>query len=650
MKVKRKIMAIVLGVSLIFASSVPSALATEDHVHDEICGYSDGQCIYESDGAEEAEGAGNSAADAAESGEAAGSLDSDTDDESTSEGESDSGSGQMDEETGEVTESGQDNNSDEETGGESDEAADAEEETEELEESAAESLALTATGEGTENGQESGSDGEIMDTGNAAEEGTLSADNAGDAGENSSETGAETGEGSNKTEDIEEEDTGEGSGEAADAEEETEESEESAEESLTLTTAMSLTSASGNGWTLDDNGKLTISSDTGMSNWFSNRNSYMTQVKSVVIEDSVTYISSNAFKNASNLTSASIGSGVTAISGYAFQSCTSLASITINKATTTINDFAFSGCMSLTDVYYSGSETEWNNISIGLNNNYLSSAFIHYNSSSAHSHTHSTSFNWTGYSSCTVTVNCSGCNSTKTLNCTVTSETTDASITYTAKATFGTETYSGTKTVTRAPMPTVTISGVTTSSITVTAPSGTDQNTYGTAVYSIDGSTWQNSNVFNSLYAGTSYTVYVKYQGNSTYAESVSGSAATKTADATYTVTIPSTATAGGDSVYISIDESTLDLGLWGQVDVSVTFGLNTEGKLGLIREGDIATEINSQMYVNDVAVTSDTFVVTTFKEGNTSPVAIRFGELEAETIPAGKYSRQVQFTITFSQ
>lgn len=559
MKTKRKIVAILLTVSLVFACSVPSALAADNHIHDDTCGYSDGQCIYES---EEAEETGNSAADAAESGEATASLASDTNDDGVSEGVSDSGSGTINEGTGEGTESGQENNPDEEI---------------------------------TETGEESG--------------------------------------------------------EAAAAEEETEESEESAAESLALTAAMSIASASGNGWTLDDDGKLTISSDTGMSNWYSNRSSYMSQVKSVVIADSVTYISSNAFDGASNLTSASIGSGVATISTYAFRGSTNLKSITINKATTKIGDSAFNdGGSSITDVYYSGSETEWNSVSIGSGNLCFGYAFVHYNSPSAHTHTHSTSFNWTGYSSCTVTVSCSGCSSTKTLNCTVSSEATSEAIIYTAKATINTETYSDTKTVPRAPAPTVTISGVTTSSITVAAPSGSDQNTYGTAVYSIDGSTWQNSNVFNFLYAGTSYTVYVKYQGNSTYAESVAGSVATKTADATYTVTIPSTATAGGDSVYISIDESTLDLGLWGQVDVSVTFGLNTEGKLGLIREGDIATEINSQMYVNDVAVTSDTFVVTTFKEGNTSPVAIRFGELEAETIPAGKYSRQVQFTITFSQ
>ena len=562
MKTKRKIVAILLTVSLVFACSVPSALAADDRIHDDTCGYSDGQCIYES---EEPEETGDSAADAAESGEAAGSLDSDIDDDDVSEGASDSGSGTIDEGTGEGTESGQENNPDEEI---------------------------------TETGEESG--------------------------------------------------------EAADAEEETEESEESAAESLTLTTAMPLTSASGNGWTLDDNGKLTISSDTGMSNWFTNRNSYMTQVKSVVIEDSVTYISSNAFNGASNLTSASIGSGVATISAYAFQNCYSLTSITINKATTKIGDRAFYVDYSITDVFYSGSETEWNSVSISaVGNTYVTGAFIHYNSSSAHTHTHSTSFSWSSdYSSCTVTISCSGCSSKKTLSCTVTSENTETAITYTAKATIGTETYSGTKTVPRAPAPTVTISGVTTSSITVTAPSSTDQNTYGTAVYSIDGSTWQESNVFNSLYAGTSYTVYVKYQGNSTYAESVAGSAATKTADATYTVTIPSTATAGGDSVYISIDEENMDLGLWGQVDVSVSYvyGLSEEGKLYLIREGDLATEITSRMLVNGEVVTSFPCSVATFKASNTSAVAIRFSEPEEETILAGKYSGSLLFKISFSQ
>ncbi|MCC8101928.1 MAG: leucine-rich repeat protein [Clostridiales bacterium] len=573
MKSKRKIVAILLTVSLVFTCSVPSALATDDHIHDDTCGYSDGQCIYES------EETGNSAADAAESGESTASLDSDTNDDGVSEGASESGPGSTDEGTGEDTDSVQENNPDEETG------------------------------EGTEIGQENSPDEEITET-------------------------------------------GEESGEAADAEEETEESEESAEESLTLTTAMSLTSASGNGWTLDDNGKLTISSDTGMSDWNRNYSTYLSQVKSVVIGDSVTYLSSNGFRNGS-FTSVSIGSGVTTISAYAFQYCYSLTSITINKATTKISDYAFYVDSSITDVFYSGSETEWNSVSISVGNTYVTGAFIHYNSSSAHTHTHSTSFSWSSdYSSCTVTISCSGCNSTKTLNCTVTSESTDASITYTAKAKIGTETYSDTKTVPRAPTPTVTISGVTTSSITVTAPSGTDQNTYGTALYSIDGSTWQESNVFSSLYAGTSYTVYVKYQGNSTYAESVAGSTATKTADATYTVTIPSTVTAGGDSVYITIDEDNLDLGLWGQVDVSVSYvyGSFEEGKLYLIREGDLATEITSRMLVNGEVVTSFPCSVATFKASNTSAVAISFSEPEEETILAGKYSGSLLFAITFSQ
>lgn len=207
----------------------------------------------------------------------------------------------------------------------------------------------------------------------------------------------------------------------------------------------------------------------------------------------------------------------------------------------------------------------------------------------------------------------------------------------------------------KAPTPTVIISEVTTSSITVTEPDLYYQDVYGMAEYGIarygsDTITWQSDNVFNYLLAGTSYTIYIRYLGNPDYDVSEAGSTTVATADATYTVTIPSTVTAGGDPVYITIDEDNLDLGLWGQVEVSVTFGLNVDGTVGLIREGDLSSEVTSQMYVNDVAVTSEFCKVATFKAGSTSAVEIRFGEPKEETILAGKYSRQVQFTITFSQ
>ncbi|MCD8398495.1 MAG: leucine-rich repeat protein, partial [Lachnospiraceae bacterium] len=227
----------------------------------------------------------------------------------------------------------------------------------------------------------------------------------------------------------------------------------------------------------------------------------------------------------SSLETITIPDNVESLGLNAFYGCSSLASVIINNSDTVINFGSFYNCPALVDVYYSGSETDWGNISIEGYNTYLTSAFIHYNSISAHTYEYTTSFAWsTDYLSCTVTVGCPVCNSTKTLNCSVSSTDAAKEVLYTAKATIGTVTYSDTQTVSKTPIttPTVTTSEVTANSITVTALD--DQSTYGVAVYSIDGTTWQESNVFNNLSAGKSYTVYAKYSGTSTYAESEAGS------------------------------------------------------------------------------------------------------------------------------
>ncbi|MCD8348859.1 MAG: leucine-rich repeat protein [Lachnospiraceae bacterium] len=245
----------------------------------------------------------------------------------------------------------------------------------------------------------------------------------------------------------------------------------------------------------------------------------------VTIPDNVETIGNRAFAGCKNLASVSIGSGVETIGEEAFSYCSSLTSVSIGSGVTTISSGCFNYCTSLVDVYYSGSETDWGNISIEGYNTYLTSAFIHYNSISAHTYVHTTSFNWSSdYLSCTVTVGCTSYDFTKTLDCSVSSTDAAKEVLYTAKATIGTVTYSDTQTVSKTPIttPTVTTSEVTANSITVTALD--DQSTYGVAVYSIDGTTWQESNVFDNLSAGTSYTVYVKYSGTSTYAESEAGS------------------------------------------------------------------------------------------------------------------------------
>ena len=96
------------------------------------------------------------------------------------------------------------------------------------------------------------------------------------------------------------------------------------------------------------------------------------------IPDSVTTIGNEAFCYCKALTSITIPDGVTSIGDYAFYYCSKLTSTTIPDSVTTIGDYVFSGCYSLTDVYYSGTEAQWNNITIIAGNEALQNATIHY--------------------------------------------------------------------------------------------------------------------------------------------------------------------------------------------------------------------------------------------------------------------------------
>ena len=100
---------------------------------------------------------------------------------------------------------------------------------------------------------------------------------------------------------------------------------------------------------------------------------------SIVIPDSVTTIGGYAFRYCTSLTSIVIPDSVTTIGKSAFNSCASLTSVVIPDSVTTIDYYAFYYCTSLTDVYYTGTEEQWNAITIGSNNSKLTNATIHYN-------------------------------------------------------------------------------------------------------------------------------------------------------------------------------------------------------------------------------------------------------------------------------
>ena len=101
-----------------------------------------------------------------------------------------------------------------------------------------------------------------------------------------------------------------------------------------------------------------------------------TGLTSIEIPDSVISIGTSAFMGCTSLTNVTIPNGVTSIEDQAFHSCTSLTNIEIPDSVTSIGTHAFDGCTSLTNVYYTGTEEQWNEISIGSQNDYLKNATI----------------------------------------------------------------------------------------------------------------------------------------------------------------------------------------------------------------------------------------------------------------------------------
>ena len=99
---------------------------------------------------------------------------------------------------------------------------------------------------------------------------------------------------------------------------------------------------------------------------------------SVTIPDSVTSIGDWAFVGCTGLTSVTIGNSVTSIGNNTFRGCSGLTSVTIGSGVTSIGESAFEGCSGLKTVYYKGTTEQWRNISIDLDNDYLTYAARYY--------------------------------------------------------------------------------------------------------------------------------------------------------------------------------------------------------------------------------------------------------------------------------
>ncbi len=82
-----------------------------------------------------------------------------------------------------------------------------------------------------------------------------------------------------------------------------------------------------------------------------------TEIKDLVIPNSVTSIGSSAFSGCSGLTSVTIPNSVTSIGYRAFYGCSGLTSVTIPNSVTSIGDGAFQYCRGLTSVTIPNSVT-----------------------------------------------------------------------------------------------------------------------------------------------------------------------------------------------------------------------------------------------------------------------------------------------------
>ena len=73
-----------------------------------------------------------------------------------------------------------------------------------------------------------------------------------------------------------------------------------------------------------------------------------------------------------------IPKGVTNIGASAFRNCSGITNITIPDGVTSIDTYAFYNCTNLENVYYEGTAKDWAEISIEINNSYLTNATRYY--------------------------------------------------------------------------------------------------------------------------------------------------------------------------------------------------------------------------------------------------------------------------------
>ncbi len=95
-------------------------------------------------------------------------------------------------------------------------------------------------------------------------------------------------------------------------------------------------------------------------------------------DGSVTAIGDDAFADCIDLTSMTVPEKVTSIGEYAFSNCSQLTSILLSADVATVGASAFMNCNKLNKIYYSGTNGEWEAVSIDSGNTFFTDATVYY--------------------------------------------------------------------------------------------------------------------------------------------------------------------------------------------------------------------------------------------------------------------------------
>ncbi|MBQ6839087.1 MAG: leucine-rich repeat domain-containing protein, partial [Oscillospiraceae bacterium] len=100
-------------------------------------------------------------------------------------------------------------------------------------------------------------------------------------------------------------------------------------------------------------------------------------LREVRIPDSVTSMESSAFAFCSALESVYIGNGISTINSCTFNDCSALELMVLGSGLTRIEDDAIINCDNLVHAFFLGTQEQWDNLYIGINNHNLTDSTVH---------------------------------------------------------------------------------------------------------------------------------------------------------------------------------------------------------------------------------------------------------------------------------